>query len=568
MFVLALAIVILTKLRATGTFLARTPLNMFFIQDSHALHSYCGWVVFVDGTLHSVAHILRWINQGNVGLLFSHRSGLSGLVAFVAVWLIVLPMVLFKNRVKFEIRKVSHYMFLVMTFALCFHSPPSAVPNGGFAAYIFSILLVWYMLDAFYCTFFMTELIDTTFFHTLSSGVQMTMKVSKRFQSWGEHGGYCYVCFPWVDRWQWHAFSLYENPDKPEERQIFVATLGDWTTRVHELLQRDSVRPAWIQGPFKSPWSNAIHFDNQILVATGIGITPALSVICAHKDSRRINLIWVVRDASMLQFFLEKAYLDHRGWNLIFYTGKEPLVSSVIRELTCTNVCVIEERPKLEHVLPNIIYGIESGEGLPERYILDQKATALNYLSERLDELDQQEGLTTPDKISELSRVAQEHGYIFQDLFAALIRTQNSGNDAGPEKDPLLNNAVPFLQDEMFLATIRKSLVTRLSLSSRDSMEARRSNKSVDQARRGSFRFRQDASVLRQHWDTIIDDIGLDFEPWKENEESTKYVKKLDEHIRKTWGILFCGGQGPLHRSVLKVAKNLSVDVHTESFQW
>lgn len=57
-------------------------------------------------------------------------------------------------------------------------------------------------------------------------------------------------------------------------------------------------------------------------MASGIGITPALSVIRAHKTSRRVNLIWAVRDPAMLEFFLERFELDNHAWNLIFYTGK------------------------------------------------------------------------------------------------------------------------------------------------------------------------------------------------------------------------------------------------------
>ena len=66
--------------------------------------------------------------------------------------------------------------------ALCFHTPTSAVPNGGFSSYVFGTILVWYVLDCAYCLFFMTEKIDTTKFSVLPTGVRMTMKVSKRFQ--------------------------------------------------------------------------------------------------------------------------------------------------------------------------------------------------------------------------------------------------------------------------------------------------------------------------------------------------------------------------------------------------
>ncbi len=118
---------------------------------------------------------------------------------------------------------------------------------------------------------------------------------------------------------------------------------GDWTNAVHDALQRNTVRPIYIMGPFSSPNNNADAYNNQIMVASGIDITPALSIIRAHKDSRRTNLIWAVRDVSMLEFFLEHLYLDHDGWNLIFYNGKAPL-NPALEELN-TNVRIIKSRP-------------------------------------------------------------------------------------------------------------------------------------------------------------------------------------------------------------------------------
>ena len=52
-------------------------------------------------------------------------------------------------------------------------------------------------------------------------------------------------------------------------------------------------------------------------------------------------------------------YLDHDGWNLIFYTGKEPLPPGII-EVYNANVRVVRGRPQLSSLIPNIIYGNES----------------------------------------------------------------------------------------------------------------------------------------------------------------------------------------------------------------
>lgn len=389
----ALVVVFFSKFRATVAFLSTTPFAMYMHSDSHEVHVYCGWNIIVLSAIHSIAHIVRWAEQGNLSLLLYHFSGLTGLFIITSCLLICFPMTIFRERIKYEIRKYMHYLFIVFAVALCFHTPSSAIPNGGFTSWVFGTILLWYFLDYLFCSFFMTEKIDTTKFSVLPSGVRMTMEVSKRFQKMGAHGGICYVCLPWVSKNQWHAFSLFENPSNPAERQIFIQKTGDWTSKVHRILQRDTVRPAWIHGPFPSPYDNAIEYDNQILVASGIGITPALSVIRAHKSSRKINLIWAVRDRHLLDFFLRHMYLDHQGWNLIFYTGKEELISPVIEALSNTNVCIIEGRPRLGEIIPNIIFGVESGLGLPERYSKSTREIASEMLTDHLNFADGAEDL-------------------------------------------------------------------------------------------------------------------------------------------------------------------------------
>lgn len=356
----------------------------------------------------------------------------------------------------------------------------------------------------------MTEQIATTKFSVLSSGVRMTMNVSERFQKVGAHGGICYVCLPWISKDQWHAFSLFENPHNPAERQIFIQKTGDWTTEVHRVLQRETVRPAWVQGPFQSPYDNAIAYDNQILVASGIGITPALSVIRAHKDTRRISLIWAVRDPDLLEFFLRHLYLDHQGWNLIFYTGKKKLRESSINILTNTNICIIEGRPKLNELIPNIIYGVESGLGLPENYSPDTKAIASEMLADRL-ETSSDGGDRDIDIAQDLACYASELGF-------------HLPTDAISQ------------QFDLFTAS---------SADVSQSTHRRRTSQS------------------------IMGHLDIGFRPWDTHPGSEKYVRKLDQNlVLPTWGMLYCGGAKQVLKELENISEDYQIGLHVESFAW
>jgi len=294
-------LVFMTKCKATINFLMTTPFSFFMVHDQHELHSYCGKFLAIDVWVHTFFHCLRWGLQGNITLLWTTQVGISGLVALLACVFVCIPMMVQRLiwLMSYEVRKFLHITFFyVFAVAMCFHNKTSAWPNGGYNQVILGFCITYYTLDAAYVTFFMTEMIETTIFNVLPSGVQMTMVVSENFQKTYAQGGYGYVCLPWVSKNQWHAFSLFEHPSNPNLRQVFMFRVGNWTSEVYEQLQRNTIRPAWIQGPFVSPYNNALAFDNTICVATGIGITPALSVIRAHRESRRINLIWACRDVA------------------------------------------------------------------------------------------------------------------------------------------------------------------------------------------------------------------------------------------------------------------------------
>ncbi|KAL3816921.1 hypothetical protein ACHAXA_009116 [Cyclostephanos tholiformis] len=290
-----LVVVFLTKMKATQCFLSRTPLSMYLtiLNQAHEHHAHAGAYLAFDVWVHTLFHVLRWTSQGNLSLLWTSAAGLSGLIAVIATPLIAFPMMYYKDRLGYEVRKGLHFLFYLFAIGLCFHVPTNAVPNGGYIAPVLGTCILLYTLDAWYVYFFMCEKIETTAFRVLTSGVRMSMGVSERFRgSAAARGGFAYVNIPWINDKQWHPFSLFEDPHDPSTLQVFLLKNGDWTNAVHKSLSRDTTRP---------PYSQVSSYDNQILVASGVGITPALAAISAFKSSRRINLIWAVRDAEMLE---------------------------------------------------------------------------------------------------------------------------------------------------------------------------------------------------------------------------------------------------------------------------
>ena len=156
-----------------------------------------------------------------------------------------------------------------------------------------------------------------------------------------------------------------------------MSAVGDWTKSLHAHVQEPTRRPAWISGPFASPYSTAGEYDNLILVASGIGITPALSLITTYKEKRRVNLIWSCRDASLVEFYLDKCQFSTDGWTLIYYTGKRQL--ELPRALPPT-VLIFNGRPDLQNIVQEMIVGVETGGGLPEDLLLDAEKLEADLL--------------------------------------------------------------------------------------------------------------------------------------------------------------------------------------------
>jgi hypothetical protein len=172
-----------------------------------------------------------------------------------------------------------------------------------------------------------------------------------------------------------------------------------------------------------------------------------------------------------------------------------------------TNVRIIEGRPNLKQVIPAIIYGVESGWGLPERYHPEVRTVASEMLVDRLcASSDEGETVSTEN----LACYASELGF-----------------QLAPE------------------AIARERQVT-----SNLEMGARQCN-----------RRRSSASIMGH--------CKIGFCPWEEHPDAHDYVKNLDKHlVLPTWGLLYCGGAKQVEADLKEIANDYQLGIHIESFAW
>ena len=139
---------------------------------------------------------------------------------------------------------------------------------------------------------------------------------------------------------------------------------------------------------------------------------------------------------------MDHLYLNNDvGWILIFYTGKERLSPAIENHLTATTI-LIKRRPDLHSLVPNIIYGIESGVGVPEsiqpsKYLpycnlhsfqyytsnivsihiilLGEKSLVKGLIANKVRELEAA-SLTEEEIIEELTILAHESGFLLSNM--------------------------------------------------------------------------------------------------------------------------------------------------------
>ena len=266
--------------------------------DMHTVHKIFGIIVGIETMSHSFFHLLRWGLDNELNLLWQSTAGVTGFIAAFVTPLICWPMVFpfLKRRISFEVRKGLHYLFIVWALALLFHAP-SRIP------WLLGIPALVYAIDFIFGYFVTNNLIETAYFERYGeNGVAVHFKNPS---SWENRAptSYVYIMCPWISKYQWHAFTTFPEPLKENHSMLCIGASGDWTKELHDKIQAPCLRPLYVHGPLMTEFSDkAITTANAIAVASGIGITPTLSLMMRYAGRKRINIIWVVSTLKVFCF--------------------------------------------------------------------------------------------------------------------------------------------------------------------------------------------------------------------------------------------------------------------------
>jgi len=514
------------------------------LDDAHGLHAFAGMVVSFEVMRHSFWHLLRWGLNGDIGLLWRDQTGVTGLLSLLCTPLIAWPTLFprLKKAMFFEWRKALHYLSIVWGICICFHAPASHI------FFLIGIPVVVYLLDYLYGFARRIHSVPTLQMTRLGSNIEIVFENPPGFSSVGS--GYVYLCLPWISRFQWHALSIMAQASKENHSAVCIAVVGDWTKKLHQVLAKPSVRPGWIYGPFPSPYSTAGNYDNLIAVASGIGITPALCILANLKDTRKVSVIWISRDPSLLEYYLNTVEFDSGAWTWIFYTGRSQLQVSKAMLRRNPRVRLCNGRPNLEVVIAGIVNNTESKMPMPSELVA--KSQTFHHEIQSCCESDVNAVHNTFERA--LST------YSLKELFD--LACVDADVAAEPVVDARQMNRAAF---SMFLRQTFHVSESKMSDGAIDELFA-----SMDIDGNGWVDYDEFAVTVRG--------LGLDVtkagKPQLKHsmtmvdirEESSASIET--EQALSSWQLLYCGGSEHVVKALKKIGKQYKIDFKVESFNW
>lgn len=553
----------MSKANNLNNFLQKTALRCWInFSDYHRVHSLFGIIVGIESTSHTFFHVLRWARRNNdIQLLLHSSTGITGLIAIILTPFIVLPMTVpyLKSRMRFEWRKALHYLCIVWGAALMCHAP-----NRIF--WLIGIPVFVYTADKMVEAFFKTHLVESAHFQRLGD-TSCIISFENPTGFGKQNSAYVYLMLPWLSKYQFHAFTVFPCT-KPNHSSICIHKCGDWTEKLMKTITTPTHKPAFVVGPFLSPFSSpAMDSEHLVAVASGIGVTPAISLIKQYSStSRRLNLVWICRDAGLVEHFLQNVEFGSDGYTLIYYTGKDR--SIILTDDLPPNVFIFNGRPNLERAISGIISSIATGEGLPEEL---QKKVVTRTPAEMRSKLLLEKALSI---------------YSMDQLYDYTVKASNHYNEG---LEPLINK----VNYQGVLSTMRHLLGEDCELvTDRITRNFEKINTNGD-CRMDSEEFEDFFNLMLSDTDpTQQEDVasikrGLQrmstardmFESGRGGPKSLDSENKDEFGIKKhlygdgkfsaqNWNMLYCGGSQPVLDQLKAFKRKFGIGLSVEKFDW
>ncbi|KAD4179673.1 hypothetical protein R6Q59_023110 [Mikania micrantha] len=299
-------------------------LRILDIPFEHAIryHVWLGHLTMTLFTLHGLCYFSSWILEDRVlhqlvdwkNNKIANLPGVISLSTGFLMWITSLPPV---RRLNFELFFYTHQLYVVFIVFFAMHV-------GDILFSVISAGLFLYMLDRFLRFFQSRKTVDILSAKCHPSGT-LELVISKPQDLQYNALSWVFLQVRDVSWLQWHPFSVSSSPlDGDQHFSILIKVLGNWTKKLRARLltvteedQTDAdmlIQPklklkASVEGPYGHESPYHLMYENLVLVAGGIGISPFLAILSdiLHRinDSkpcmpRIVSIIWAVKTSEEL----------------------------------------------------------------------------------------------------------------------------------------------------------------------------------------------------------------------------------------------------------------------------
>jgi len=371
------------------TFLRRSApsLDIFLPNFSIYFHKICAYTILFWSTVHGICHFINFYGVEFIigintmyNLHYTIFGGISGHLMILSMIFIFSTSSYYFRKYYFDLFWIFHHFYIIFFLGIQFHGSGCFVKtNNGvclpyMSAIILSPVLLIYIIERIAREFKpYTEIVDVEFYDPDIIKIKFN-KNDKEYKP----GQYLLIKCEKINEYQWHPFTISSSPED-KYFEITIRCFGDWTKNFrHQFLQciKNNEEFPLIQydGVFGSPIDTILKYNSVILIATGIGITPYISMIkyiaqtSRNRDYniKKIDLIWVNRNLESFEWFnKELAYIDNIYHDIPvkinFYMHVTEKIETVIklRHILSKNI------PHLSHVYKT---GIPLNYGRPDFY--------------------------------------------------------------------------------------------------------------------------------------------------------------------------------------------------------
>ena len=323
-----MSLLVMSTCKYTITFLHNNIkfVRRYLPEYSLKIHKTLGFIIIINVIIHVVSHYFNFYSARLLNLAdtnyIHHRTyaGISGHIMLPFMMIMFTFSSKFFKIFKYELFFYTHQLYAIVYAAFLFHSFGCFVKtNSGkcvpyYSVYTFGIPLLIFSIEKIYDLF--KKKIQIRKVDIIGDVCKITFDKPFNYRA----GQYINVIYKEIDKYTSHPFTITSSPNE-EQMSIAVKKAGNWSYCLNEIFEKkwrhtdeSTIIPVdylYITGPFASPCDRVYDYNNVILVSTGIGITPFVSIlkdiIYRYKNDnlkiKKINMIIINNNSDQHDWF-------------------------------------------------------------------------------------------------------------------------------------------------------------------------------------------------------------------------------------------------------------------------